>query len=142
MRPAEEAKILLKAAAHRVELPLAAEVPLADHAGGVASLFEALSERRFREWQADVLAFRRRAGVELMAEPLLIAACHQAGPRRAAIRPRDVTVGAADAVLCDRVDVGRGNVLAALDADIAIAHVIANDDEDIGFGVGILCGEC
>ena len=69
-----------------------------------------------------------------MAEPLLVAAGHQAGPGGAAIRPADVAAGAADAVLGQRIEVRRGNVLAAVDADVGIAHVVADDDQDVGPG--------
>src|SRR2546427_9599577 len=116
MSAAEEAKIFLKPAAHGMELPLAAEVPLANHARRVATVFESLSERGFGQRQADIFAFRRRAGIELVSEALLIAAGHQAGPRRTAIRSGDVTVSATDAVFGYRVDVRRRNIFAAVNA--------------------------
>ena len=68
-----------------------------------------------------------------MAEALLVAAGQQAGARRAAVRARDVALRAADAVLGDRVDVRRRDVLAAVDADVGVAEVVGQDDDDVGF---------
>ena len=70
--------------------------------------------------------------VELVAEPRLVAAGHQPGAGRAAIRARDVALREADAVPGDRVDVRRRDVLAALEAILGPADVVGEDDEDVG----------
>ena len=67
-----------------------------------------------------------------MAEALLVAAGQQAGPGRAAIRAGDVAARAADAVLGERVDVRRGDVLAAVHADVGVAEVVGQEDEMLG----------
>src|SRR4029453_10397516 len=74
--------------------------------------------------------------VELMAEPCLVAAGVQASPRGAAVGTRDVALRAANAAFGDGVDVRRRNVLAALDADVGVAQVVCQDDDDIGLGQG------
>ena len=72
------------------------------------------------------------ARIELMAEPRLIAARQQAGTRRRTIRAGDVTARAADAGVGQRVDIRRGDVRAAVHADVGIAHVVADDHDDVG----------
>src|SRR5262245_44403 len=136
MRPAEETEILLKSAAERMELSLAAQMPLPYHAGRIAGGFQAVREGGLRQRQADFRPFRRRAGIEFVAETLLVAAGHQASPRRAAIGPGNVAARAADSVFRQGIDVWRGNVLAAVNPDVTVAHVVADDDEDVGLGRG------
>ena len=66
-----------------------------------------------------------------MPEALLVAAGHQAGARGAAIRPADVAAGEAHAVPGQRIDVRRGNLRVALAAQLAVAEVVGDDDEDV-----------
>ena len=72
-----------------------------------------------------------------MAEPLLIAARHEASASGAAIRPTDVAVGEPDAVLRDRVDVGRGNIPGkTLARELTPTEIVGEDDEDVGLAFG------
>ena len=71
-----------------------------------------------------------------MSEPRLIATGHQAGAGGRAVRAGDVAIGAANAGLGERVEIRRWNILAALETLVGIAHVVADDEDDVGlFGV-------
>src|SRR5262245_61862304 len=117
MRPAEETEILLKSAAERMELSLAAQMPLPYHAGRVAGGCQEVLVRGRRQRKAECRPFGRRARIDFVAETLLVAAGQQASPRRAAIGPGNVAARAADSVLRQGIDVWRGNVLAAVNPD-------------------------
>ena len=137
VRAAEEAEKLVEAAAERMPLLLETEVPLADDPGGVARGLEPLRENRLGEREADVLVGHEdRARIELVAEALLIAAGHQRGPRGTAIGAAHVAVGEAHAVLRERVEMGRGNVLTAVGAGVGVSVIVGHDDQDIGFDGG------
>src|SRR5262245_47512619 len=131
---AQEAEELIEAAGERVVLLVLAQMPFADEARLVAGLLEPFGERDFGERQIG--AFDR--GVVFVSEPLLVAAGHQPGPRGAALRCADVALGAADTARGEGVYVGRGDVLAAVDREVAKAEVVDEDDEDVGAG-GSLC---
>jgi hypothetical protein len=108
-------------------------VPLADGSGGVAEILEPVGHRPFGQCQPDALA----DAVELVAEARRVAAGHQPGTRRAAIRRGNVALSEPDSVSCDGVDVGRGDVAGSLEAEPTIADVVAQDDQDIGLaGLG------
>jgi hypothetical protein len=47
-----------------------------------------------------------------------------------------VAVGETDAAGGQRVEVRRGNVLTAVKTDIGVAHVIADDHQDVGLAIG------
>src|SRR5262249_44703306 len=68
----------------------------------------------------------------LMPEAVLVAAREQPGPRRAAIRPADVTAREAHPRLRQGVEVRCRHVLAAVEADVGVALVVGDDDDDIG----------
>ena len=63
-----------------------------------------------------------------MPESLLVASRHESGAGGTAIRTADVAAAAANTVSCQRVNVGRRDILGAVHADIAITHVIADDE--------------
>ena len=77
----QEPEVLVEATRHRMLLLVRAEVPLADHAGGVAALLEVERQHALVERRAETFLGRSgdAAGVELVAEALLVAARHQAG---------------------------------------------------------------
>ncbi len=136
VRAAEEAEELVEAALLRVHFRQRAEVPLADQAGGVAGGLEPVGEGRLGQRQALAAA-----GIELVAEAGLVAAGQQPGARRRAIRPGHVAVGEPHAGGGQRVEVRRGDVLAAVEAHVGIAHVVADDEQDVGFlGLGSQAG--
>jgi hypothetical protein len=128
VRPAEEAEELVEPAPLRVPGGGVAEVPLADQPRDVPGGAEAVGEGRFRERQTDL---RAGTGVELVAEPRLVAAGEHPGPGRRAVRAGHVAVGEPGAGLRQRVEVRRGDVAAAVDADVGVAHVVADDEDDV-----------
>lgn len=58
--------------------------------------------------------------------------------RVGAVGTADIAAGAAGAGPGQPIEVGSGDIGAAMEADIGIAHVIADDDEDVG-SAGLLC---
>ena len=67
-----------------------------------------------------------------MAEAGLVAAGQERGAGRGAIGAGDVSVGEADARGRERIEVRGRDILAAMEADVGVAHVVADDDEDVG----------
>jgi hypothetical protein len=131
VRAAEEAVELVEAPAQRMKFLVRAKVPLADHAGAVAGGLELLRQRRLGQWQAK-LFLRHLARIELMAEASLVTARQQPRARRAAIWPADVAAGETHAVLGERIQMRRGDVLAAVRAHVAPAVVVGDDEQDVG----------
>ncbi len=132
MRAAEEAEEFVKAALGRPEALPRAEVPFADDARRIAGPFEPFGQRRFVAGQAEGFGLEAdRTGIELVSEPLLIPARHEAGPRRAADGAGDIAARKADAVVRDRVDMRRGDVLPPLAAEFAVSQIVGDDHQDI-----------
>ena len=77
-----------------------------------------------------------------MPEPPLVPSRHQAGPRRTANGAGDITARKTDAVLGNRIDMGRGNVVPSLAAEFAISEVVGPGDQNIRFrpGAAAVCG--
>src|SRR5262249_58269092 len=125
MGPGQEAEELPEATVERVELVFLAEVPLADQPRGVAGGFQPLGEGDLAGGQPLAgTALGEQGRVEFMAVTLLVTAGEKRCPRRATVRPGDVTAGTADAVGADGVDVGGGHLPATVQADVRIAEVV------------------
>src|SRR5262249_24100104 len=69
--------------------------------------------------------------IEFVAKARWIATGHETRPTGTAIRGCYVAVGEAHAVLGDRVDVRRRNLLVALEAEFAIADIVRENDDHI-----------
>ena len=128
--PPEKAEKFIEAPALRLHLRQFAQMPLAHRSGDVARGLEPIGQSRFAQGQALLPA----VGIELMAEALLIAARQQARPARRTIRPRHIAVREAYTRSCQRIEVGRGDILAALEAHVRVAHIVADNEQDIGLG--------
>jgi len=132
MRPAEEAEVFVEAALQRVELRLVAEVRFAEPARRVAGLLEAIGQGRFLQGKAKHGRSRgRRSGVKLVSEALLIPPRQQTRPSRAAIRPAHIAASETDAILRQRIDMRRGDLRIALHAQLAVAEIIGDDEENV-----------
>jgi hypothetical protein len=132
-RPAEEAEVIIEPALMRSQTFFEADVPFADHARGIACGLQLLRQRRNLARQAEVvrgILFRPR--VRFKAEAMLIHPAHQPRPRRRAHAMRRVAIREAHTILRDAVDVRRRDVLAAVHADVRIAEVIGEEDDDVG----------
>jgi hypothetical protein len=66
-----------------------------------------------------------------VAKALLIATGQEPGASWTAIRTGDVSIGAADARLGERVEIWGGNVPAAVKADVSIAEVVGEEHDNI-----------
>ena len=101
---------------------------------------EAVGDGGLGEGQGGIrIRFAGGAGVQLMAEALLVTTGHQPGAGGAANRTGDVAACEADAVAGERVDVRRCEFAFALGADAGVAEVVGDDEDDVGFGLGGGC---
>ncbi len=134
MPPLQIAVEIVEAAMGGEVLRLIAEVPLAQRGGGVALFAEQVAEGFFMHVDAVGRLARGRIGVNhpLQAVALLVAAGQQSRPGRSADRAAGIGLGEPHAVAGQRVDVRRGDVLRPIDADVAIAHVVDQDHDDVG----------
>jgi len=80
-------------------------------------------------------------GIELVAKALLVSSCKESRASGAAIGSADISAGASDAIFGNRIDVGRVDIFASVNAEVCIAKIICNDDDDVWFAcsVGIIC---
>ena len=106
-----------------------AEVPLARHAGRVTLLLEDLGHRHFVRMDTDARARPERT---VNADAVVVTASEQRGARRGTDRLRDMEVGELAAFLRHSVEVRRGVGFAAERADVRVAEVVAEDDDDVG----------
>ncbi len=65
---------------------------------------------------------------------MLIATAHQRRSGRRAERSVRIRIGESHPSHRDAVDVGRRNVFATVSADVSIAHVVREDNKDVGLG--------
>jgi hypothetical protein len=76
---------------------------------------------------------RERASEIFNGEPVLVTAADESRAGGSAERAVCVAVGEPDSGFGDPVDVGGGNVFAAVAADVGVTHVIGEDEDDVGF---------
>ena len=137
---------VVEAAAHRAEeLPVAAlqrsevrqeaEVPLADQGRRVAGVAQQRGQRRVVRRQAQhriaAVAARDRL-VVAAAQPVLEAPGHQREARGRADRRVGVPVGEAQAVGGQTVELGGARRPAAVTAEVRIAEVVGEDEDEVG----------
>ena len=106
-------------------------MPFAHQSSGIAATLEAIREGGLREWQPA-----RPFGIKLMAEARLVAPRQQPRTSGRAIRPADVAAREAHARRRERVEIRRGDFFAAVKTHVGIAHVIADDEQDVWLAVG------
>ncbi len=105
-----------------------AQVPLADHAGGIAGLLEQRRHRdapRFDDQRRDA----RQDARALLAPGVL--AGHKGVARRRADRRRRVRVGEPQPLRGKPIDVRRLDLRRAIAAEVAIADIVGQNEEDI-----------
>ena len=128
--------VLVEALAGRPALLARAEMPLAGDAGGVALALEQLAQRHF----AGLEGIRRAPdddGAE--TQPLRIAPGHQRRARRRASRLHQV-LRQPQALAGELVDARRrhaADLARAVGADVAVADVVGQHDDDVRFVLGI-----
>ena len=133
----EEAEELVEAAGVGVVRLVEALVPFADERRRIPDVMQFVGDRALVERQPE-LGFLADVRVELMAEAGLRPTGQHACAGRAAVGAGDVARGAAHAGRRERVDVRRRHGFAAVHADVPVAEVIGEDDQD----VGPVRGEC
>ena len=124
----------IKVVVHGIEFFVVPEVPFAKDGRGVAGLFEQFGKGDFRGVQSHIVVGTFGIGADHFghARTLLIASGEESGARGAANRTAGVKVGefkafASHLFHCGRVDP------ASVRTGIAIAHVVGEYDDDVGF---------
>ena len=125
----------IKVVVHGIEFFVVPEVPFAKDGRGVAGLFEQFGKGDFRGVQSHIVVGTFGIGADYFGHActLLIASGEQSGARGAANGTAGVEVGefkpfASHLFHCGRVDP------APVRTGIAIAHVVGEYDDDVGFG--------
>ena len=127
---AEEAGELREAALIGVVAPVMhAAVPLAHVAGAVASGGEHLADGALAQGDAVEAAVRLHAQG---AAAVVVASGEQRGACRGADRSAAVVLGAAHALGGEPIDVGRGQDGVAVAAQVAVAQVVGQEQDDVG----------
>src|SRR5690348_4711235 len=103
-------------------------MPFAEDGGGVAALFDELGESHFVSADAD---FRARAKRAVDAEAIWITASEKAATRSRADRLGDMEVAEDAALGGEAIEIGRNEAFRAEDADIGVALIVSEDDDDV-----------
>src|SRR4051794_29223360 len=104
-------------------------MPLAGHARGVVLLLEHLRHGHFLVTDADRGAWSKRAED---SETVVVAAGHQGGARCGADGFAHVPVREPDSFLRETIQVRCLVALRSERTDVRIAHVVTEDDDDVG----------
>ena len=70
--------------------------------------------------------------IKFVAEALLVTTGQVAGARGAADRIGDIAIAAADAGGRETIEVRSRDVAGALEADVVVAEIVGDDEEDVG----------
>ena len=124
-----DAEILVEAVIRRQELLVIAEVPLSEHGGGVALGLEKFREERLLRVDADTAAWSQGP---IDADAVGVATGEKAGSGRRADRLGSIPLGKLSPFSRHAVEMRCFVTLSAIDANIAIALVVCENDDDIG----------
>ena len=124
-----QAEVVVEAVPGRQEFRAIAQVPLAVDGGGVVAALEDLGDQGLVGVDADLGA---RPECSQDTDAVRVAAGQQRGPRGRADGLGDVEVGEDAALFGHAVEVGRGVALCAKGADVGVAQVVGEDDDDVG----------
>ena len=123
-----DAKVGIEALSSWEKLDLVAKMPLAEATRGVAGITEIVGDGMLGRIESLVTLGKEDAG---NGNPRGVAAGEQLGSRRGADRS-GVEAGQLHALLGHAVEVGGAVVGRAEGADIAVAHVIDKNDDEVG----------
>ena len=128
-------QILIETAAHGIELLLrVAQVPFADHAGGITGLPKQLGERDFAmsgNPSSAVLAAEIGSGVRRQTATKRIASRHQRRPRRCAKWCRRVELSEPRTFGGHSVQIWSFEFRMAIARQVAVTEVVSKDNNDI-----------
>ena len=127
-----ESEEVLEPVCARTELRLPSEMPFADEPRGVSPVLEELRQGTSRGLETAYEVRRPGAERRLELEALLVAACDEARAGRGAGRAVRVEVGETHSLADEPVDVRRAEVGAAVAREVAVAHVVGHDEDDVG----------
>ena len=124
-----EPEVLVEALPRGQEDSGVAQVPLANRRRRVADRLEHVGDGHLPGIEPDGTA---RLEDVRHADPYRVTAGHQRGPGRRTDGRADVEVGELDAFGGEAVEVGRGEPLRAEHADVGVALVVGEHDDDVG----------
>ena len=127
-----DAVVAVEALGAREGLGVVAEVPLADARGGVAERLEVVGDGDLFRVQAALASGKE--DVLFHADALRVATGQQARPRRGADRAGDHEVGELPSLLRHPVDVRRLDRLRTEAAEVVVALVVGEDDDEVRTG--------
>ena len=124
----------IKPVVHGIEFFVVTQVPLAKDRGRITGFLEQFGKGEFGGMQPQVMIRVLRIGVDHIGHAcaLLIAAREQPGARGATHHTAGVKVRKFEALARQEFHCGRVDP-ASVRAGIAIAHVVCQDDDDVGF---------
>jgi len=108
-------------------LRLAGDVPFADQARFVTRAAQQLGQEPLGVGQL----IRAAVVIPRHAKALLIRAGHQPEPAGRARGAGDIAIGETHLAAREAVELRRGHVLAAVAAEVAVAQVVGEDDDEI-----------
>src|SRR5262249_38326780 len=135
----EESVELLKSAPQRMVADiLAPQVPFSNRSSSVSHGAHPIRESCLAQRQPLLLRVaarsqkvRRTVRVEFMAKSLLVASRHQSCARGTAVRRRNIRLRETRAVAGQRVDMRSRNIRTPVNAEIAIAQIVGQNDDDV-----------
>ena len=104
-------------------------MPFAENGGGVAALFDEFGESHFVRADAD---FGARAERAVNAEAVWIASGEEPATGSGADGLGDVEIAEDAALGREAIEVGSDETFRAEDADVGVALVVGEDDDDVG----------
>ena len=134
-----DSEVVVESLVGRHEVGMVAQVPLADGHRGIAAGLEDLGDGHLRRVQPLAGCGEQHAEVlfvDMHVDTSRVAAGHQAGSRRGADRAGRIEVGQPHALAGHPVQYRRVVRLGPEGADVGIAEVIAENDDEIRLGVG------
>src|SRR5262245_13144920 len=133
MLAAKKTKELVESPAQRMELFGPSEMPFPEDTSPVADRLETVGDSFLAQWKPNLASVSTHGTfrLELVAESLLISARHQTGTRRTAVRTGHVGIGKSHARSRDLIDVGRWDVPAAVGANVGVAEIVGDNQQDI-----------
>ena len=142
--PIGKAKELVKSSFKGMEMAWGTQLPLAYCTGGITCRGKDVGEGNLGQGQAYMFlqASRRWRRVVVVPETLLVTARHESGAGWAAPRGRDVTICETNAFVGYGIDVWCRDIFTPMAANIGIAQVVCDDDDDIRPGLALQeCGK-
>src|SRR6266850_952358 len=129
-----------------MKLGKVAKVRLAKPPRAIAEFLEPVTNRSFVQRKPKIhRSGLSGPGIEFVAEALLVTARHESRASGTAVWTGNIATGETNAAFGQCINVRSWDLRIALATELAVAEIVGDDDEDIGFAFGGLnserCGE-